>query len=52
VSNPNSPRPDFLPVIVLFAIVGIICAGIWLFPHFQKIIQQQDCVAVGRNDCN
>jgi hypothetical protein len=52
VAKPNSRGPDFLPLIVLFAIVATICLGFWLFPAVQKIIQRQDCIAVGRNDCD
>jgi hypothetical protein len=32
-------------------LVAAISLGIWLFPYLQKIIQHEDCVAVGRNDC-
>ncbi len=49
--EPNFRRFDFVPVIVLLGLVGVICAGYWLFPYVQKIIQREDCVAVGRNDC-
>ncbi len=47
----RNQRPDFLPVIVLFGIVVVICLGIWLFPYLQSVIQRQDCVATGRQDC-
>jgi hypothetical protein len=52
VTEPSSKGPDFLPVIVLIAIVATICLAVWLFPTVQKIIQRQDCIAVGRNDCD
>jgi len=39
-------------MIVLAALFGAMCIGIWLFPAFQKAIQRQDCIAVGRNDCD
>jgi len=44
-------RLDILPVIILIAIVAIIGAGVWIFPHLQKIIQREDCFATGRADC-
>ncbi len=49
--EPKSQGPDYLPVIVLVGLVGLFALGIWLFPYFQKIIQREDCGAVGRNDC-
>jgi len=47
----KSARPDFLPVIILILIVAVIGAGVWAFPHLQKIIQREDCLATGRADC-
>ncbi len=49
--KPNSQRPDLLPVIVLLGVVGVICIGFWLFPYVQKVIQREDCISVGRQDC-
>jgi hypothetical protein len=49
--EPNRRRPDLLPVIILLAVVGAVCAGLWLFPYLQAVIQRQDCIAVGRVDC-
>jgi hypothetical protein len=52
MTEPNRRRPDLLPIIILLAILGVVCAGLWLFPYLQAAIQRQDCVAVGRDDCN
>jgi hypothetical protein len=49
--DPDSGRPDFVPIIVLCAVLGAIGLGFWLFPYMQKMIQGQDCIAVGREDC-
>jgi hypothetical protein len=51
MTDPNPRRPDFLPIIVLLAIVGVVCAGLWLFPYLQSGVEHQNCVAVGRTDC-
>jgi hypothetical protein len=50
MADPNR-RPDLLPIIVLLAIVGLVCAGLWLFPYLQSAVERQNCVAVGREDC-
>jgi hypothetical protein len=51
MTEPNRRRPDFLPIVILLAIVGIVCAGLWLFPYLQSAIDRQNCIAVGRTDC-
>ena len=51
MTEPNRRRPDLLPIIILVAIVGIVCAGLWLFPYVQAVIERQNCIAVGRDDC-
>jgi hypothetical protein len=51
MTEPNRRRPDLLPIIILVAIVGIVCAGLWLFPYVQAVVEHQNCVAVGRDDC-
>jgi hypothetical protein len=51
MSDPNPRRPDLLPIIVLVAIVGVVCAGLWLFPYLQSAVEHQNCIAVGREDC-
>jgi len=51
MTDPNCRRPDLLPIIVLLAIVGVVCGGLWLFPYLQSVAQYQNCVAVGRADC-
>ncbi len=52
MTEPDRRRPDLLPVIILLAIVGAVAAGLWLFPYVQAVVERQDCVAVGRDDCN
>jgi hypothetical protein len=49
--EPNRRGPDLLPVIILLAILGVACAGLWLFPYVQAVVERQNCVAVGRDDC-
>jgi hypothetical protein len=51
MTEPNRRRPDLLPVIILVAILGVAGAALWLFPYVQSVIQRQDCIAVGRDDC-
>ena len=51
MTEPGRRRPDLLPIIILVAIVAVVGAGLWLFPYVQAIIQRQDCIAVGRDDC-
>jgi hypothetical protein len=51
MTDPNRRRPDLLPIIVLLAIVGVVCAGLWLFPYLQSAVEHQNCVAAGREDC-
>jgi hypothetical protein len=51
MTDPNRRRPDLLPIIVLLAIVGVAVAALWLFPYHQSVVQHQNCVAVGRDDC-
>jgi hypothetical protein len=52
MTEPNHhQRPDVLPIVILVAIVGIVCAGLWLFPYLQSAVDRQNCVAVGRTDC-
>lgn len=50
--EPNPRKPDFLPALILLAIVGLFCAVIWLFPYMQAIIEHRNCVAIGRTDCD
>lgn len=52
MTEPDRRRPDLLPIIILLAIVGAVVAGLWLFPYVQAVVERQDCVAVGRDDCN
>jgi hypothetical protein len=47
----RNQRPDFLPLLVLLGIVIAISLGIWLFPYLQSMIQREDCVAAGWNNC-
>jgi hypothetical protein len=50
--EPNLHKgPDLVPMIILIGIVSTICLGFWLFPYVQKIMQRQDCIAMGRTDC-
>jgi hypothetical protein len=49
--QPNSRRPDFLPVVILLAIVGLIGIVIWLFPYMQGYVQRQNCIAAGQVNC-
>lgn len=51
MTEPNRRRPDLLPIVILVAIVGLVCAGLWLFPYLQSVIGRQNCIAVGRTDC-
>ena len=51
MAEPNRRRPDLLPIIVLLAIVAVVCAGLWLFPYVQSVMERQNCIAVGRDDC-
>ncbi|WP_213774790.1 hypothetical protein [Bradyrhizobium sp. dw_78] len=52
MTEPSRRRPDLLPIIVLLAIIGVIFAGLWLFPYLQAAIQRRDCIAIGRVDCD
>jgi hypothetical protein len=49
MTDPNRRRPDFLPIIILLAIV--VGAALRLFPYVQSVVEHQNCVAVGRDDC-
>jgi hypothetical protein len=49
--DPDRRRPDLLPIIILVAILAVAGAALWLFPYVQSVIQRQDCIAVGRDDC-
>jgi hypothetical protein len=49
--EPERRRPDLLPVIILVAIVAVAAAALWLFPYVQGMVEHQNCVAVGRDDC-
>jgi hypothetical protein len=51
MTEPNRRRPDLLPILVLLAIIGIVCAGVWLFPYLQSVVERENCIAVGRDDC-
>jgi len=51
VSEPKQ-GPDFVPLLVLLGLVLVIGAGVWLFPYLHSVIQREDCIATGRNDCN
>lgn len=47
----NRRRFDFLPVIVLAAVLGAIGLGVLLFPYALDYVHRQDCIASGRVDC-
>jgi hypothetical protein len=49
--EPNPRRPDFLPAIVLLAIVALFCIVVWLFPYVHGLVERQKRIAVGRVDC-
>jgi len=51
MTNPNRRGPDLVPIIVLLAIVAVVGGGLWLLPYFQSVAQHQNCVAIGRTDC-
>jgi hypothetical protein len=51
MTEPERRRPDFLPIVILVAIVGVVCAGLFLFPYLQSTIDRQNCIAIGRTDC-
>ncbi|WP_419730714.1 hypothetical protein [Lichenicola sp.] len=46
-----SPLPSLMPFIVMAVLLVVIYGGFLLFPMIKSIINQQDCVATGRNDC-
>lgn len=48
----NRRRFDLVPVIVLVAILGLIGLAVWLFPYALDYVHRQDCIAVGRVDCD
>jgi hypothetical protein len=52
LSEPGPRKPDLLPAIILLAIVGLIGIAIWLFPYVQGFVERQNCIAVGRVDCD
>jgi hypothetical protein len=49
--EPNSRRPDFLPLLILLVIIGLIGIVIWLFPYAQGYVQRQNCIAAGQVNC-
>ena len=50
--EPGPRKPDFLPAIILLAIVALIGVAIWLFPYMQGYVERQNCIAAGRVDCD
>ena len=49
--RPPPKRPDYLGLVVLAALLGLIALGIAIFPRVERMIAYQDCVARGRIDC-
>jgi len=48
---PEGRLPSLLPFIVMAVILLLIYAGVMLFPVFNRMMKQQDCIASGRTDC-
>ncbi len=44
-------KPDFIGMIVLVAVLGMIVLGLTLFPMVKRMVTYQDCVGSGRTDC-
>lgn len=49
--NSETQRRDWLPLIVLAAIVAVLLSGWLLFPAIQAFVFNQDCTASGRTNC-
>ncbi|WP_428391137.1 hypothetical protein [Lichenicoccus sp.] len=53
MDQPDRPPPkrDYLGLIVLAALLGLIALGIAIFPRIERMIAYQDCVASGHINC-
>lgn len=53
MSSPRKPSsvPTLIPFIVMAVVLVIIYLGMLVFPMVKQLINQQDCVASGRDDC-
>lgn len=53
MSSPRKPSslPTLIPFVVMAIILVMIYLGVLVFPMVKSLINQQDCVASGRDDC-
>lgn len=49
--NKPSPVPSLIPFVVIALLLIVIYAGFLAFPTIKHLINNQDCVASGRDDC-
>ena len=45
------PPSNWVPVLVLAAIVALMAGGWWLFPRWQASMARADCEAAGHTNC-